>query len=78
MAKNSKTSPYRWFIGFLVFPLLAVNTLVIWKLYCSAGHWAFTCIPYSLDEKLTQMAMLLLLNSLALVILVLYVRFGRS
>lgn len=78
MAKSSKKNPYRWFVGFLVIPLLAVNTLVMWKLYSIAGNWSFAVIPYSLDEKLTQMAALLLLNSLALVILVLYVRFGRS
>lgn len=78
MAKNSKKSPYKWFVGFLVLPLLAVNSLVVWKLYSAAGQWAFAVVPYSIDEKLTQMAVLLLLNSLSLVILVLYIRFGRS
>ena len=78
MAKKVKQDAYRGFVGFFILALLAVNLLVIWKLYCSAGHWAFTVIPYSLDQKLTQMAMLLLLNSLALVILVLYVKFVRS
>ncbi|OGV35563.1 MAG: hypothetical protein A2020_07115 [Lentisphaerae bacterium GWF2_45_14] len=78
MPKKVKQNAYRGFIGFLVTPILFVNLFVIWKLYRSAGHWAFTVIPYSLDEKLTYLAMLLLLNSLALVVLVLYVRFARS
>ena len=78
MARKVKQDAYRGFIGFFILPLLVVNLLVIWKLYCSSGHWAFAIIPYSLDQKLTYMAMLLLLNSLALVILVLYVRFVRS
>jgi hypothetical protein len=73
--KKVKKKAYRGFVGYIVIPLLIINSYAFWHLYQAAGHWSLSFWPNSISESMTQLAIILLINSFAILALVLYIKF---
>lgn len=69
MSKRKKSSPGDS-LNWLVFPLLAINTYAGWQIWCAAEHWAVKLFS-SFSDSLTQLAIILIVNSLVILILAL-------
>jgi len=75
MAKKLRKTAFTGAVGYIIIPLMAINFYAFWKLKEASGYWAFSVIPGNTAETLTQLAIILAINNVAIIFLLVYIKF---
>ncbi len=79
MAKQKlQKNVYRGFVGYIILPLILINSYAFWKLYEASGHWSLSIVPISLSDTLTHLAIILGINNIVILSLIIYVKFFKK
>jgi hypothetical protein len=77
MGRKVQKKAYRGFLGYVIFPILFINSYAFWKLYQTAGHWSMSLMPDSLPAVMTHLAVILSVNSIVILALVFYIKISN-